>query len=236
MEFEKITPAGRRVQRIAIRIGIFTALYAALEVNTLYDGSRFVAPLIIAIAFFLAYYFTSRLWLKRVILALAILFLVPLATLVFFTRPPYVSVSAPSPDGRVVAEIYEPPRTIDRNFVVRLKTKGRWGISRYKDYFRSPDEGLPPTERLLWSKDGRYLLLLGTRESLYTVRKEACLSSGECLYLLVDTEKDVVYTNASVRDPHPFSVDDLSGIDFGESFIPADKKAGGGQVLNRKTG
>jgi hypothetical protein len=244
MKRDEQTPLGSRVVRVARRLGIFAVLYAALQVNNLFIDSDLAAVLILATAFSLAYYFTSRRWLRGVILALAIPFFLLLGMNLL-----RVSASARSPDGRVLAEVYELPSFLDRNFIVRIKTKGRWGIPQYKDYFRSPDEGLPPTERLLWSKDGRYLLLLGDRKSLLTVEKEACLSSGECLYLLVDTEKDVVYTNARARDPRPFSVDDLSGIDFGESFtsvsleggkgpshhlstdpgwtLPADKKAGG---------
>lgn len=228
MEVEKQTSLGRRCVRVALRLAIFAALFAALKVNVHFEGNGLISLLIILAAFFLAFYFTSREWLKIVIVSLAAWFLYFLVFIRPLVRESRVSTAAISPDGRVVAEIFEPGgfMAIDRNFIVRLNREGR-----YTDYFRSPDEGRPPAESLLWSKDGRYLLLLGTRKTLYTVRNEACLSSGECLYLLVDTDKGVVYANTrdgsnarvfrnshSIRNPRPFSVDDLSGIDFGESF------------------
>lgn len=225
MKLDTERPMGRRWVRVAIWVGIFAGTFAVLKVNAFFEGSSLISLIIVLAALLLGAYFTSKLPLRIVFLVLAnvvFLFVVFIRPL---TREVTVSTSAVSPDGRVVAEIYEPSGFIDRNFVVRLKTEGRWGIPRYNEYFRSPDEGFPPAERLLWSKDGRYVLLLGKRTSLPTVQQEACLPSGECLYLLVDTRETVIYANTTggrnyraTRSPNPFSVDELSGIDFGESI------------------
>jgi hypothetical protein len=214
---QRQAPVSRKYLHIALRLAIFTALFAALVIANLYEAGRPVTGLIITAGFILAFCLMRGRRLRVGIIVLAIPIFWIMGAFFLMTRPGYVSFSAPSPDSRVVAEIYEPPKFIDRNFVVRLTTKNRWGIPQYKRLFVSPDEGWPPTERLLWSKDGRYLLLLG--KSISTISIESCLDSGECLYLLVDTEQDIVYSNASqLRERRPFSVNDLSGIEFGESF------------------
>ena len=233
MKLDQQAAVGRRWVRAAIWVGIFAGSFAALKVNAFFEGSSLISAIIILTALFLAAYFASQLWLKIVFLVPANVIIVFWVFIVPYIREGYVSASAASPDGRVLAQIYDPGgfMAIDRNFIVRVKQEGQGGKAHYTNYFRSPDEGFPPAERLLWSKDGRYLLLVGERASLPTVRQEACLPSGECLYLLVDTQRSIVYANTidrtsarditnarGVRDPRPFSVDDLSGIDFGESF------------------
>jgi hypothetical protein len=212
---------------VAMRVGILAALFAALGVSYLFELGRLITLLILAFLLHFAYRFTSD-W--RVRAALIVLLIPPiliLGTLMVITREGYVSVSAPSPDGRAVAEVKELSGWIDYNFEVRLKTKRLGVIPRYKTFFRSPDEAPPGKERLLWSNDGRYILLLGNR--FYTVRREAeaCLASGEWLYLFVDTEKDVVYSNTGqVRTDRSFSIDDLEGIDFGISVTPGTVRKG----------
>jgi hypothetical protein len=201
---------------IAITLGFFIALCTPVAVASQEFSYHFVL-LLITVAYILAFCFARRG--ERLPIALSSpLFLLFMAGSFGMVRPGYVSVSAPSPDGRVVAEVYERKRWIDYNFDVRLKAKWLGVIPTSRRVFRSPDEGPPEAERLLWSKDGRYLLHLGTR--FFGRREEARLASGEYLYLLVDTEQDIVYTNAGVRDARHFSVDDLSSIAFGESFTP----------------
>ena len=126
-------------------------------------------------------------------------------------RAAYVSAEAISPDATTTAELFELPQFVDRNFQVRLKTY-RWKfIPSRRVVFQSPDEGAPPgTERLIWSRDGRYLLLVGKK---VFPRKRECLSTGELLYLLYDNQKGIVSSSG-------LSLADLSGIDFTEKLFP----------------
>ena len=116
-------------------------------------------------------------------------------------------------DGRWLAEVLELPRTLDFNFVVRLRTSWLGVIPRHRIVFHSPDEGPPRAERFLWSRDGRHLVLLGTR--FFAVRPEACLASGEWLYLLVDTSTGRVHANTEQSRLPPFSLDDVRAMDLG---------------------
>ena len=126
-------------------------------------------------------------------------------------RAAYVSAETLSPDTTTTAEIFELPQFVDRNFQVRLKTYRRNFIPSRRVVFQSPDEGAPPgTERLIWSQDGRYLLLVGKK---VFPRKRECLSTGELLYLLYDNQKGIVSSSG-------LSLADLSGIDFTEKLFP----------------
>ncbi len=166
--------------------------------------------------------------LRGVLLVLAVAVLGFLAIPVLLLREPYVSLSAPSQDGRIVAEVKELLGWIDFNFEVRLKRHWLGLIPRYETLFRSPDEGPPGAERLLWSKDGRHLLLVGTR--FLAMREEACLASGDWLYLLVDTQARTIHTNSKqVRDPQPFSIEGLRAIDFGVPLTRGKVEARPGQ-------
>jgi hypothetical protein len=141
-------------------------------------------------------------------------------------RGPFVSAASPSPDGATTAEIFEQTAWIDRNFQVRLKTYWLGLIPRHRVIFRSPDEGDPPSERLLWSKDGRYLLLVGKQVS---PTNRECLSSGEYLYLLYDGQSNLVTANTNVPALEGvsfrlgFTLADLAGMDFGEPLVPGVK-------------
>ena len=130
---------------------------------------------------------------------------------------PRVSVSSRSPDGRVVAEVYETGwNMFDRHFAVRLTTY-RLGIIPIRHVvFISPEEAKNSRDRLIWSRDGRHVLMLGT--TLYT--KTGCLASGERLYLLVDTRTMEIASNAYVTNTRRFSSQNLAGMDFGIDLTP----------------
>jgi len=119
-----------------------------------------------------------------------------------------------SPEQRLRAVLLDRPHfpSIDRNFVVRIEETE--GVSR--KVFMSPDE--PPTgigsERFLWSKDSKRLLLVGKR---FWVREGVQLESGEFLYFLYDVPSGQVWCNSDQRGP-PFGPNELAGYDFGESL------------------
>ena len=127
---------------------------------------------------------------------------------------PVVTTAATSPDGALRAEIVDRRLHFsDRNFRLRIvDAKGQ-----AKVVFRSPDESPGGTgqERLLWSSDGRRLLLIGRR---FWVRGEAKLESGESLYLLYDVPSGRVWCNADVEGT-PFGEQELAGYDFGEELV-----------------
>ena len=126
---------------------------------------------------------------------------------------PYVSVSSRSPDGTVVAEVYETGWFVDRHFQVRLTRYWLGFIPFRRVVYISPDEGARGGERLLWSRDGRHLLLVGPH--LFG-SPDACLSSGDMLYLLVDARTGATASNASRTDlGYPrFSLHAIVAMDF----------------------
>lgn len=67
-----------------------------------------------------------------------------------------------------------------------------------------------------WSRDGRHALLVGT--TLFATA-EACLASGEALYLLVDRLTGTLRSNANRNRGPRFSLEDLAGMDFGVPLV-----------------
>jgi hypothetical protein len=132
---------------------------------------------------------------------------------------PHVSVSGRSPDGAVVAEVYETTAFLDRHFSVRLTSYWLGIIPMRRVVYLSPDEGPRGGERLVWSRDGRRVLLLGP--NLFGIHA-ACLSSGEVLYLLVDAQTGATASNASQagRDHPRFSLDDVAAMGFDITLKP----------------
>jgi len=78
-----------------------------------------------------------------------------------------------------------------------------------------------PTERLLWSDDSRYLLVVGKVGGL-AVGPEAVTDTGDVLYLLYDLDKRELKCNETqLAIPRKsFDFRDLVGINFGEQFRP----------------
>jgi hypothetical protein len=149
-----------------------------------------------------------RRWLSYSARALVIL----LALIAIPAGVPYVAVSSRSPDGTMWAELYETDKFVDRHFQVRLTRYWLGIIPIRRVVYRSPDEGQRGGERLLWSRDGRHVVLLGLH--LFAI-PEACLSSGETLYLLVDARTGATASNASQTSGYPrFSVNDIERTDF----------------------
>ena len=109
-----------------------------------------------------------------------------------------------SPDGRTRVLLVD-RRTefqIDRNFDLRIEQPTG---SPAKTIFQSPDEGLPRTERIIWSADGNSFILLGQD---FNVVPEAKLSNGEQLYLKYDFTTGELKCNARQTDLPRFSIDE----------------------------
>ncbi len=129
-----------------------------------------------------------------------------------------VTAALVSPDGRLAAQLVELPKFLDRNFAVRLLPVGEQR-AKAREVFESPDEGRPVgTERFLWSRDGKWLLLVGR---YFYVRPGTPVVGGDALYLLYDTVSGSVRCNASQSKLEGFGIADLVGVDFGLDFAKA---------------
>jgi hypothetical protein len=129
-----------------------------------------------------------------------------------------VTTALVSPDGGRMALLVELPKFLDRNFAVRLLPFGEH-LGKVRVIFESPDEGRPVgTERFLWSRDGRWLLLVGRR---FYVRPGTPVVDDETLYLLYDTAGGSVRCNALQTKLEGFGVADLTEMDFGHDFAKA---------------
>ena len=147
----------------------------------------------------------------RAVLAALSALVIPFGGLVLVTKLSLgfstVTASAAAPDGRMVVQLVDPGRLLDRNFIIRLRGSSGW----WRQIWASPDEGLPGGERFLWSRDGRYVLLIGPK---FFALPESCLASGEFLYLHLDTKTGAIRNNATQSTGPGFALADLAGIEF----------------------
>jgi hypothetical protein len=119
--------------------------------------------------------------------------------------------SDPADPQNGLREQFQTELFVDRHFRVRLTTYWLGIIPIRQVVFKSPDEGPRGGERLVWSRDGRYVLLLGRH---LVATDDACLASGEALYLLVDTRTKAIASNAEQTRHRRFSLQELASMDF----------------------
>ena len=137
---------------------------------------------------------------------------------------PRTVVSKHSPDEKYLDELVESISGSmgngDRHIELRVSNPNT-SKTQAETIFKSPDVGAR-TERLLWSKDSRYLLVVGKAGGL-GVGPEAVTDTGDVLYLLYDLEKRELKCNETQLDIPRKSFDfrDLVGINFGEQFRPS---------------
>ena len=116
-----------------------------------------------------------------------------------------ITLQSLSPDGSYRVTLRELPVFLDRNFALEL-VDSHTGQSNL--VFRSPDEGLPGSERIVWSQDSTRFLLLGTN---FSALSEASLPGGQQLYLMYDTVSGTLRCNASQQNKYPpFTTNDLT--------------------------
>jgi hypothetical protein len=132
-----------------------------------------------------------------------------------------VSLSKLSPNKKYLAEIVElwvPEQ--DRRFEVRV-TRHNGNAAEITSIYQSPDEGRA-AERLLWSDDSRYLLLVG---KYLAVGRECVADNGEVIYLLYDLDRRETRCNSCqlTNRMKTFDFNDLTKINFGEDFRPLNK-------------
>jgi hypothetical protein len=147
----------------------------------------------------------------RAVLAALSVLVIPVGGLVLlaklFLGLSTVTASAAAPDGRMVVQLVDPGRLLDRNFIIRLRGSSGW----WRQVWASPDEDLPGGERFVWSRDGGHVLLIGPK---FFALPESCLASGEFLYLDLDTKTGAVRSNATQSKGPRFTLADLTGLEF----------------------
>lgn len=205
-------PRSPRERALWLALAIVMALVAVLGVPV----SFYRVALLLAALFLLLRLVVPWRWLKALTGALAIVLLLFTGGLMALFGVPHIAVSAPSPDGEVTAELVETARLLDRHFLVRLTTYWLGVVPVSREVYDSPDEGPRGGERFLWSRDGRHVLLVGTQ--LFAI-DEACLASGEALYLLVDRLTGTLRSNATQTRGPRFRLEDLARMDF--AALPA---------------
>lgn len=138
-----------------------------------------------------------------------------------FIKPSFVSLTSLSPDSSISAQIVE-RGGFDRNFQLKILDKNNVSSKKEKVIFSSPDEGRPVgTERILWSKDNRYLLLLG--QHFYIREESEQLENDEDLYLLYDIKNHKIWCNATQQSKYPnFSYSELEKINW-DTALPKQK-------------
>jgi len=159
---------------------------------------------------------------RAVLVALSVL-VIPVGGLVLLAKLflgfSTVTASAAAPDGRMVVQLVDPGRLLDRNFIIRLRGSSGW----WRQVWASPDEDLPGGERFVWSRDGRHVLLIGPK---FFALPESCLASGEFLYLDLDTKTGVVRNNATQSKGPRFTLADLTGLEFTAPFDAGGRTVG----------
>lgn len=126
----------------------------------------------------------------------------------------HMTTSRLSPDETLRASLVE-RSGIDRNFEVRLENLVDGEASTI---FRSPDEGGPfGTERLIWSKDGMKLLLVGRH---FFVREDLFLDNGDQLYFLYDVPRKQGWWNSEgLTITSPLKAEMVEGVEFTEPVV-----------------
>ncbi|HYG35203.1 MAG TPA: hypothetical protein VEC99_10485 [Clostridia bacterium] len=123
----------------------------------------------------------------------------------FGTAEERVTLQSQSPDGSRRVILRELPGFMDRNFSLVLENL-RTGQTN--EVFSSPDEGLPGSERIVWSEDSTRFLLLGTN---FHTLNHADLPGGEQLYLVYDTVSGSLCCNAAQQSKYEsFTTNDIT--------------------------
>ena len=124
-----------------------------------------------------------------------------------------------SPDETIRARLVEtsPWWAPDRSVRVQLDSliEGTTTV-----LYASPDEGRPEgTERLIWSKDGAWLLLVGRH---FFVKEDLYLDNGDQAYFLYHLPSGKAWLNSAASSPLPALK--ARAIDAVEFTVPVNQK------------
>lgn len=143
-----------------------------------------------------------RIWTIVVVLAFAAGF--AFRSLPVFDCPVTLTSLSPNDAHRVV--LVERTVGIDRQFVLWLD---EIESGKRRIVFRSPDEGRPGSERIVWSVDGSRFLLLGRH---FAISDSGKLGNGEQAYLMFDVRSDQMWCNSSQGSFTGFGLAELQAI------------------------
>jgi hypothetical protein len=154
----------------------------------------------------------------RIVASYSIAALVGFALAIAFRVLPLgagTTVTRLSPDETIRARFVEtsPNWGLDRNFEVRLDLMSE---GRTTTIFRAPDQAQRPygTERLIWSKDGTKILLVGRH---FYVKEDLLLDNGDQLYFLYDLPTKRGWCNADEPTEFPpLKAEMVEGVEFTE--------------------
>ena len=130
-----------------------------------------------------------------------------------------ITTSRLSPDERYLARLVEvsPRFHLDRNVELRLEDRS---TGRVVSLMPGLDgQGRPEgSERLIWSRDGAWLLLVGRH---FYVRDDLFLDNGDQLYFLHHLPTGRSWINADLRSPTvaPLGAGQVEGIEFTEPVV-----------------
>jgi hypothetical protein len=128
------------------------------------------------------------------------------------------TVSRLSPDETILARLIEASatRSLVRHFKVRLQAL-RSDSRGFDNIFRSSeggDAGQPGTERLIWSKDGTKLLLVGRH---FFVKDDLFLDNGDQAFFLYDVPTRRGWCNSEAPAGLPaLTPQMIEGVEFTE--------------------
>ncbi|HET6246422.1 MAG TPA: hypothetical protein VFE47_01890 [Tepidisphaeraceae bacterium] len=146
---------------------------------------------------------------KTIAIAIALVAAFILGRLTQYWKPAEkTTLRSLSPDNSVRIDLIEVGRWPDRDFDLRLENLK---TGETQTIFKSPDEGMPVgSERILWSSDGKRLLLTGRH---FVVREQTPIFKGASPYLMYDLPSGKIWCNATQQAAYPpFGLDDISSI------------------------
>ena len=134
---------------------------------------------------------------------------------------PRVTTTRLSPDETIRAQLIEvsPPWYLDRNVSLRLEDRASGRTTSLMPHLDG--QGHPEgTERLIWSKDGAWLLLVGRH---FFVREDLFLDNGDQPYFLHHLPSRRSWINSDLAgrmtDLPPLKAEQLAGIEFTEPVV-----------------
>jgi hypothetical protein len=124
-----------------------------------------------------------------------------------------VTTTRLSPDETLRVRLIETsPSANDRTFMLQLESLVEGTKTQI---YKSPDEGRPEgTERLIWSKDGKWFLLVGRH---FFVKEDLFLDNGDQIYFLCHVPSKKAWVNSDQPEGLPsLTAARIEGIEFTE--------------------
>lgn len=139
---------------------------------------------------------------------------------VYRVMSPKALIDSLSPNKEWHVIVTEPTVRSDRNLMVFVERNDK--SLPIQKIWTSPDERQELKVRLVWAKDSKRILLLGTGG--YWAWKEIELKSGEGLYLIYDLTENQLLSNRASKSSK-FTFKEVAKYEWMESVEPAYPEA-----------